>query len=83
METAAIQASLQSTGVGWRSPLSPLVKLHFFFSTLCAETLFPLYFEPMPNLSKTLEGLLTLKHYFSAKFTEYYSIRVRVRVKGE
>ena len=32
--------------------------LHFF-STLCAETLFPpLYFEPKPNLSKTLKGLL-------------------------
>ena len=28
------------------------------FSTLCAETLFPLYFEPKPNLQKALEGLL-------------------------
>ena len=46
----------------------------FFFSTLCAETLFPLYFEPMPNLSKTLEGLLTPLVIFvnTILFTEYY-----------
>ena len=68
METAEIQASLQSplfsrqvedgdrcchSDLIWASP----VTLHFF-STLCAETLFPLYFEPKPYLSKTLEGLL-------------------------
>ena len=68
MGTAEIQASLQSPLFSRQveggdclchSDLiseSP-VTLHFFF-TLCAETLFPLYFEPKPNLSKTLEGLL-------------------------
>ena len=69
METAEIQASLQSPlfsrlvkdgdrrcDLIWAS----LVTLHFF-STLCAETLFPpLYFELKPNLSKTLEGLCDL-----------------------
>ena len=70
METAEIQASLQSPlfsrlvedgdrrcDLIWASP----VTLHFF-STLCAETLFPppLYFELKPNLSKTFEGLCDL-----------------------
>ena len=57
----------------------------FFFPTLCAETLLPPIFRAMPNLSKTLKVCLRyfFTHYFSAKFTEYYSIRVRVRVKGE
>ena len=54
MQTVAIQASLQSTGVGWRSPLSPLVTLHFFFQLCVLKRCSPLYFEPMPNLSKTL-----------------------------
>ena len=68
METVEIQASLESlifshqvedgdccchSYLIWASP----VTLHFF-STLCAETLFPPYFEPNPNLSKTLQGLL-------------------------
>ena len=66
METAEIQPSLQSPlfyrlvedGDGrcdliWASPVTSI------FSTLCAETLFPL--PPPPphiSLSKTLEGLL-------------------------
>ena len=69
METAEIQASLQSPIFSrlvedgdrrchliWASP----VTLDFFF-TLCAEMLSPpppAYFEPKPNLSKTLKSLL-------------------------
>ena len=87
METAAIQASLQFAGVGWRSPLSPLATLHFF--QLCGlKHCSPLYFESMLNLSKTLEGLLTplvifLSTIFQLNSLNIKVIRVRVRVKGE
>ena len=67
VETAEIQASLQSPlfcrlvedgdrrcDLIWASPVTL-----FFFSTLCAGTLSPhLYFEPKPNLSKTLKVCL-------------------------
>ena len=70
MGTAEIQASLQSPLFSRQveggdclchSDLisaSPVTLLFFFTLQLCAETLFLLYFEPKPNLSKTLEGLL-------------------------
>ena len=68
VETAEIQASLQSplfsyqiedgdccchSDLIWASP----VTLHFPLFVLF-KALFPLYLEPKPNLSKTLEGLL-------------------------
>ena len=68
METAEVQASLQSPlfsrlvedGEYLFQGFRVLVTLHFF-STLCAETLFPpppLYFEPKPSLSTTPKRLL-------------------------
>ena len=96
METAEIQASLQSPLFSrlvedgdrrchliWASP----VTLHFF-STLCAETLFPLYFEPKPNLSKTLKNWLMRLVIFENTIFQLnslnHSIRLsRVPAKGE
>ena len=88
METAEIQASLQSSlfsrlvedgdrrfDLIWASP----VTLHFF-STLCAETLFPLYFEPKPNLSKTLEGLLMRLVIFVNTIFQLNSLNIAVSV---
>ena len=69
METAEIQARLQSppflrlvedgdrrcdSDLIWASP----VTLHFFHSICVLKRCPPLYFEPKPNLSKTLKGLL-------------------------
>ena len=53
--------------------------LHFF-STLFAETLFLLYFEPMPNLSKTLEGLLTPLVIFVNTIFQLNSLNITVSV---
>ena len=79
METAEIQASLQSPlfsrlvedgdrrcDLIWASP----VTLHFFFFTLCAEMLSPPppYFEPKLKLSKTLKGLLMRLVIFETLF---------------
>ena len=89
METAEIQASLQSPlfsrlvedgdrrcDLIWASP----VTLHFF-STLCAETLFPpLYFEPKPNLSKTLKGLLMRLVIFENTIFQLNSLNITVSV---
>ena len=67
METAEIQASLQSPLFSRQveggdclchSDLIGIPCDVAFFFTLCTETLFPLYFAAKPNLSKTLEGLL-------------------------
>ena len=55
--------------------------LHFFFfSTLFAEMLFPLYFESMPNLSKTLEGLLTPLVIFVNTIVQLNSLNITVSV---
>ena len=53
--------------------------LHFF-STLFAETLFLLYFEPMPNLSKTLESLLTPLVIFVNTIFQLNSLNITVTV---
>ena len=73
-----MEASLQSTGVGWRSPLSTLVTLHFFFQLCVLKRCSPLYFELMPNLSKTLEGLLTL--FFLSTIFQLNSLNITVSV---
>ena len=94
METAEIQASLQSPLFSrlvedgdrrchliWASP----VTLHFFFFTLCAETLSvpsPPYFKPKPNLSKTLKGLLMRLVTFENTIFQLNSLS-RARAKGE
>ena len=52
----------------------------FFFLTLCAETLFPLYFEPMPNLSKTLKGLLTPHVILLSTIFQLNSLNITVSV---
>ena len=60
----------------WASP----VTLHFF-STLCADTLFPpVYFEPKPNLSKTLEGLLMRLVIFVNTIFQLNSLNIAVSV---
>ena len=62
-----------------------------FFSALCAETLSPppLYLEPKPNLSKTLEGLLMRLVVFVNTIVQLNSLNIDsirlllVQVKGE
>ena len=92
METAEIQASLQSPlfsrlvedgdrrcDLIWASP----VTLHFFplYVLKCCSPLILVYRR---HLKVAYATCYFCKHYFSAKFTEYYSIRLlRVRVKGE
>ena len=53
-----------------------------FFSTLCAETLSPppLYFEPTPNLSKTLKGLLMRLVVFENPIFQLKSLNITVSV---
>ena len=52
-----------------------------FFSTLCAETLSsPLYFEPKPNLSKTLKGLLMRLVIFENTVFQLNSLNITVFV---
>ena len=99
MQMAEIQASLQSPlfsrlvedgdhrcDLIWASP----VTLHFFPLCVLKRCPHPLYFEPKPNVSKTLKGLLMRlvicenTIFKLIKFTEYYSISLlRVWVKGE
>ena len=55
-----------------------------FFSTLCAETLPPppppTYFEPKPNLSKTLKGLLMRLVIFENTISQLNSLNITVSV---
>ena len=88
METAEIQASLQSPlfsrlvedgdrhcDLIWTSP----VTLHFF--PLCVlKRCFPLYFEPKPNLSKTLKGLLMRLVIFENTIFQLNSLNITVFV---
>ena len=88
METAEIQASLQSPLFSrlvedgdrrchliWASPVTLR-----FFSTLCVETLFPLHFERKPNLSKTLKGLLMRLVIFENNIFQLNSLNITVSV---
>ena len=97
METAEIHASLQSPlfsrlvdgdrrcDLIWASP----VTLHFF--PLCVlKRCSPLYFEPKPNFSNTLKGLLMRLVIFVNTIFQLNSLNIinsirllRVRVKGE
>ena len=45
-----------------------------------SETLSPLYFQPMPNLSKTLEGLLTSHVIFVNTIFQLNSLNITVSV---
>ena len=88
METAEIQASLQSPlfsrlvedgdrrcDLIWASP----VTLHFF--PLCVlKRCSPLYFEPKPNLSKTLKGLLMRLVIFENTIFQLNSLNITVFV---
>ena len=88
METAEIQASLQSSlftrlvedgdrryDLIWASP----VTLHFF--PLCVlKRCSPLYFEPKPNLLKTLEGLLMRLVIFVNTIFQLNSLNIAVSV---
>ena len=60
--------------------VTPCDDAFFFFSTLCAETLLPLYFEPMPNLSKTVEGLLTPLVIFLSTIFQLNSMNITISV---
>ena len=91
METTEIQASLQSPifsrlvedgdrrcDLIWAIPCEVA-----FFSTLCAETLSPRpppppYFEPKPNLSKTLKGLLMRLVIFENTIFQLNSLNITV-----
>ena len=64
--------------------------VHSFFHSVCRNAGPSLYFEPKPNLSKTIEGLpmrliiIVNTILQLTSLTEYYSMRsLRVRVKGE
>ena len=88
VETAEIQASLQSPlfsrlvedgdrrcDLIWASP----VTLHFF--PLCVlKRCSPLYFEPKPNLSKTLKGLLMRLVIFENTIFQLNSLNIAVSV---
>ena len=88
VETAEIQASLQSPlfsrlvedgdrrcDLIWASP----VTLHFF--PLCVlKRCSPLYFEPKPNLSKTLKGLLMRLVIFENTIFQLNSLNITVFV---
>ena len=88
METAEVQASLQSPlfcrlvedgdrrcDLIWASP----VTLHFF--PLCVlKRCSPLYFEPKPNLSKTLKGLLMRLVTFENTIFKLNSLNITVFV---
>ena len=88
VETAEIQASLQSSlfsrlvedgdrryDLIWASP----VALHFF--PLCVlKCCSPLYFEPKPNLLKTLEGLLMRLVIFVNTIFQLNSLNIAVSV---
>ena len=95
METAEIQARLQSplflrlvedgdrrchSDLIWASP----VTLHFFHSICvlkrCPPPPPPLYFEPKPNLSKTLEGLLMRIVIFVSTIFHLNSLNITVPV---
>ena len=88
METAEIQASLQCPlfsrlvedgdrrcDLIWASP----VTLHFFFP-LCVlkRCSSPLYFEPKPNFSKTLKGLLMRLVIFENTIFQLNSLNITV-----
>ena len=92
METAEIQASLQSPlfsrlvedgdrrcDLIWASP----VTLHFFFS-LCVLKCSPPppYFEPKLKLSKTLKGLLMRLVIFETLFFQLKSLNHTIRLSG-
>ena len=90
METAEIQASLQSPlfsrlvedgdrrcDLIWASRLT----LHFFpLCVLKRCSPHPLYFEPKPNLSKTLKGLLMRLVIFENTIFQLNSLNITVFV---
>ena len=92
METAEIQASLQSPlfsrlvedgdrrcDLIWTSP----VTLHFFPLCVlkrCHPTPPPPYFEPKPNLSKTLKGFLMRIVIFENNIFQLNSLNITVSV---
>ena len=84
VETVEIQASLQS-------PLFPTwcrmaiaagtpCDVAFFFQLCVLERCSPQYFEPMPNLSKTLEGLHTPLVIFLSTIFQLNSLNITVSV---
>ena len=54
--------------------------VHFFFQLCVLKRYSPLYFEPMPNLSKTLEGLLTPHVTFVNTIFQLNSLNITVSV---
>ena len=62
-------------GWGWRSPLWFNLGIVAFFHTLCAETLFPIYFEPKPNRPLALRG-----HVTNASFKQWVGILVMPKI---
>ena len=92
MEAAEIQASLQSPLFSrmvedgdrrchliWASP----VTLHFFFSLCVLKCCPPApYFEPKPNLSKTLKGLLMRLVIFENTIFQLKSLNHSIRLSG-
>ena len=64
-------------GLIWASP----VTLHFFFHSSCVlKRCSPLYFEPKPNLSKTLEGLLMQLAIFVNTIFQLNSLNITVSI---
>ena len=60
----------------WASPVTVA-----FFSPLCVlKRCSPLYFEPKPNLSKTLEGLLMRLVFFVNTIFQLNSLNITVSV---
>ena len=95
MEKAEIQASLQSSlfsrlvedgnhrcDLIWASPVT--FSFAFVFFPLCVlQRRFappPLYFEPKPNLSKTLKGLLIRLVIFENTIFQLNSLNITVSV---
>ena len=91
VETAEIQVRLQSplflrlvedgdrrcySDLIWASP----VTLHFFHSICVLKRCPPLYFEPKPNLSKTLQGLLMRIVIFVSTIFHLNSLNITVSV---
>ena len=71
-------------GWGWRSPLWFDLGIHcdvaFFFLSVCGNAVPPLYFQPKPNLSKTLEGLLMRLVIFVNTIFQPNSLNITVSV---
>ena len=71
-------------GWAWRSPLWFDLGIHcdfaFFFLSVCGNAVPPLYFQPKPNLSKTLEGLLMRLVIFVTTIFQPNSLNITVSV---